>query len=164
MIVVSDSSPLVALSSVDRLDLLQQMFDEVIIPIAVRDEVFGPKMGGSQQLPGFIRVETVSAETPARFLKMNLHAGESEAIALALERGVERIVLDDKQARETADRLGLKVIGTLGLLLLAKEGGFLAEVRPIMKQLIERINFRISTVVLNRALAHVGEPPLESIS
>lgn len=160
MIVVSDSSPLIALSSVNRLDLMQRLFDTVIIPVSVRDEVMGTGAKTSVALPSFICVEQVAAELPVRFLKLNLHAGESEAIALALEQGIQGIILDDKQAREIADELGLKVIGTLGLLMLAKRKGFLSEVRPLMVQIIERINFRIAPSVLNRALSLINEPPL----
>jgi hypothetical protein len=121
VIVVSDASPLIALLSVDQIDLLQQMFGTIIIPPAVCEEVFGSPAGKQVSLPEFIHVESPAADTPIRFLKMNLHAGESEAIALALDRESDAIILDDKLARETADRLGLRVIGTLGVLILAKE-------------------------------------------
>lgn len=160
MIVVSDSSPLIALSAVDRLDLMQLLFNTVIIPVSVRDEVMGSATKIAGGLPAFIRVEPIAAELPVRFLKLNLHAGESEAIALSLERGIQGIILDDKQARETAAGLGLKVIGTLGLLILAKRKGYLAEVRPVMVQIIERVNFRIAPSVLNRALTLIDEPLL----
>jgi uncharacterized protein len=160
VIVASDSSPLIAFSSVDHLDLMQLLFDTVIIPVSVRDEVMGTAAKIAGELPSFIRVEPVAAELPVRFLKLNLHAGESEAIALALERGIQGIILDDKQAREIAAELGLKVIGTLGLLILAKRKGFLSEVRPVMAQIIERVNFRIAPSVLNRALSLIDEPLL----
>jgi predicted nucleic acid-binding protein len=160
VIVVSDTSPLIALSSVNRLDLLQLMFDMVIIPVAVREEVMSPISKTTGELPSFIRVDPVDAKFPVRFLKMNLHAGESEAIALALEQGIPGILLDDKHARVIAADLGLKVIGTLGLLLLAKRKGFLTEVRPIITQIIERVNFRIAPSVLNRALSLIDEPLL----
>jgi len=160
VIVVCDASPLIALSSVDRLDLMQLLFDTVIIPVTVRDEVMGATPKIAMGLPTFIRVEPTATEFRVRFLKMNLHAGESEAIALALERNIQGIILDDKLAREIADELGLKVIGTLGLLILAKRKGFLSEVRPGMAQIIERVNFRISPSVLNRALSLIDEPSL----
>ena len=160
MIVVSDASPLIALSSVDRLDLLHLLFDKVSIPVMVRDEVVGEKSKTTGELPSFIRVEPVAAEFPVRFLRMNLHAGESEAITLALERGIQGIILDDKHAREIAADLGLKVIGTLGVLILAKRKGFLFEVRPIIAQIIDRVNFRIAPSVLNRALSLIDEPLL----
>lgn len=105
MIVVSDASPLIALSSVDRLDLMQLLFDTVTIPVSVRDEVMGSAAKIVVELPSFIRVEPVAAELPVRFLKLNLHAGESEAIALALERNIQGIILHDKEAREIAAEL-----------------------------------------------------------
>lgn len=160
MIVVSDSSPLIALSCVDRLDLIELLFGTILVPVAVRDEVMGEAVKIATELPPFIRVESCAAELPIRFLKLHLHSGESEAISLALERGAQGIILDDKQAREIAAELGLKVIGTLGLLILAKQKGLLAEVRPIMSQIIERINFRLAPSVLNRALSLLDEPEL----
>lgn len=131
MIAVSDSSPLIALSSLDCLVLMHRLFETVIIPVSVRDEVMGWGAKIARGLPSFIRVEPITDELPVRFLKLHLHAGESEAIALALDQGIQGIILDDKQAREIAAELGLRVIGTLGLLILAKRSGFLPEVRPV---------------------------------
>jgi predicted nucleic acid-binding protein len=85
------------------------LFDAVIIPTAVHTEVFGTSIHCRPILPGFIQLTPVSQASSIRFLQLNLHAGESEAIALALEHGIERIILDDKQTRETANRLGLIV-------------------------------------------------------
>ncbi|MEI6206843.1 MAG: DUF3368 domain-containing protein [Desulfuromonadales bacterium] len=160
MIVVSDSSPLIALLSADRIDLLERLFGTALIPPAVRDEVFGSSSGITDSMPNFIHVESLPIETATRFLRMSLHQGESEAIVLALDKGIDKIILDDKQARETADRLGLSVIGTFGVLMLAKEKGHLDAVRPIMLQIMERINFRIAPNVLNRALTHMNELPV----
>ena len=160
MIVVSDASPLIALASIDRLDLLGRLFDAVIIPTAVHTEVFGTSIHRRPILPGFIRLTPVSQASSVRFLRLNLHVGESEAIALALEHGIERIILDDKQARETANRLGLMVVGTLGILILAKQKGHLMEIRPLVLSMMTNVNFRLSPSILNRALAHVGEPLL----
>lgn len=160
MIVISDSSPLIALLSVDRIEILELLFETVLIPPAVRDEVFGSPSGRTVTMPDFIRVETLLSETAVLFLRMNLHVGESEAIALALDKGIDRIILDDKQARETAGRLGLRVIGTLGVLMLAKEKGHVVEVRPLVIQMMDRISFRIAPAVLNRALARLNEPSL----
>lgn len=160
MIIVSDSSPLIALSSVDRVELLEKLFGTVLIPPAVHKEVFGSLSSEKKALPDFIRVENVSKEISSRFLRMNLHAGESDAIILAIEKKSNGIILDDKQARETAHQLGLRVIGTLGVLMLAKEKEYLAEARPLIIQMMERINFRIAPGILNRALAILNEPSL----
>ena len=75
MIVVSDASPLIALSSVDRIDLLQLLFNTVTIPVSVRDEIMGSATKIAVELPSFIRVEPIAAELPVRFLKLNLHPG-----------------------------------------------------------------------------------------
>jgi len=160
VIIVCDSSPLIFLFSGDRIDRLGSLLGTVIIPPAVREEVFGASTGRALSMPDFIHVADTSTETAVRFLQMSLHAGEREAIALELNRGIERIILDDKQARETADRLGLRVIGTIGLLILAKDKGLIIEARPLIIQMMDRINFRIAPAVLNRALAHLNEPPL----
>lgn len=160
MIVVSDSSPLIALLAVDRIELLKHLFGEITIPPAVRDEVFGSQPGRAVAAPDFALIESPLSATSIRFLRMNLQLGESEAIALALEKRSALILLDDKSARETADRLGIRVLGTLGVLMLAKQKGQIDEVRPLIIQMIDRINFRISPAVLNRALARMNEPLL----
>lgn len=160
MIIVSNSSPLIALLSIDKIDILERLFGKILIPPAVHNEVFGSSAGQTAVLPDFINPVTLPSETASRFLAMSLHQGESEAIALAIDKGADGIILDDKQARETAARLGLRVIGTLGILILAKEKGYIDEVRMLMIQLMERINFRIAPTVLNRALASINEPLL----
>lgn len=160
MIIVSDASPLIALHAVGKVSLLQELFGVILIPPAVYDEVFTNAAAAQLPCPEFIRVESLSTETSSRFLNMSLHIGESEAIALALEKSSDCILLDDKLARVTAARLGLQVIGTLGVLLLAKQKGRLEAVRPVILELIDKISFRISPTIVNRALSHIGEPPL----
>ena len=98
MIVVSDSSPLIALLCIDRIDLLEKLFKTVFIPPAVHDEVFGSSMGQNVSLPGFIRVESLGSNTADRFLRMSLHRGESEAIVLALNMGGLVWYVDVRQA------------------------------------------------------------------
>lgn len=144
MIVVSDSSPLIALLAVDRVELFKRLFGTILIPPAVHDEVFSSQPGRSVVLPDFIRVGSSPSATSVSFLEMNLHLGESQAIALALEQGIDKIILDDKQARQSACRLGLRVIGTLGLLILAKEKGLITDVRSLIMQMMDRINFRLA--------------------
>ena len=158
MTIVSDSSPLIALLSIDRINILEQLFGSILIPLTVYDEVFGSPLGCNTLLPDFIVVTNPPSATSVRFLRLNLHAGESEAIALALEKSINKIILDDKQARETAARLGIHVIGTIGLLMLAKEKGYITSIRPLIIQMMNRINFRIAPSVLNRVLTTLKEP------
>lgn len=160
MIVVSDASPLIALLAAGKISLLHELFGGILIPPVVYDEVFANPTAAQLSCPEFIIIESLSTETSSRFLNLSLHIGESEAIALALERSSDYILLDDKLARVTAARLGLQVIGTLGVLLQAKQKGRLEAVRPVILEMMERISFRIAPSIVNRALQHVGESPL----
>ncbi|HDK27372.1 MAG TPA: DUF3368 domain-containing protein [Candidatus Atribacteria bacterium] len=81
-------------------------------------------------------------------------------MALALEKGIDRVIIDDKQARKVADKLGLKVIGTLGILILAKEKQVIKEVRPLVLSMMEKINFRIDRALLNKILGILNEKPI----
>ena len=81
--------------------------------------------------------------------------GEAEAIALASERQ-QRIVLDDRRARELAHRMGLKVIGTVGILVRAKRAGLLTWINPVLNELIEK-GFRLSDDLRREALRLAGE-------
>jgi len=77
-----------------------------------------------------------------------------------LEKGIDRVIIDDKQARKVADKLGLKVIGTLGILILAKEKQVIKEVRPLVLSMMEKINFRIDRALLNKILGILNEKPI----
>ena len=87
---------------------------------------------------------------------MQIGAGESEAIALALEMGNLPALLDDKKARRIAKQLDLPVIGTLGLLLKAKKQGVIPAIKPILAAL-EKVDFRVSTRLRDRALELADE-------
>ena len=89
---------------------------------------------------------------------MHLDAGESSAIALALETPASTIVLDDYKARKVAARLGLPLTGTIGILVKAKLQGFTPSVRPLLEK-IKRTNFRISAELEAAALQAAGEAP-----
>ena len=87
---------------------------------------------------------------------MELDAGESSAIALALEAPGSTVILDDYKARQVAERLGVQLTGTVGILTKARLAGVIPALRPIMEQ-IRRTNFRISEALEKQALLLVGE-------
>ena len=105
---VVDSACLIGLEWIDRLDLLPALLEPVMAPPAVESE-FGP-------LPPWILVQVPSDVGMVAALRLVVDAGESEAIALAYETRT-RIILDDRRAREAAQRLGVPVTGTVGLAL-----------------------------------------------
>lgn len=158
MMVISDASPLISLAAINHLDLLQRLFGQIFIPPAVHSEVCGGR--NRMGVPDYIKVQQVSNQGVLQSLEISLHAGESAAIALGLENDGSLIILDDKEARETATRLGIRVIGTLGVLLLAKRRGTVELVEPLIRQLVESVAFRVSPDVLQAVLLQAGENPV----
>ena len=148
---VSNASPLIALNQIDCLLLLPHLYGSVIVPPAVRREIT-PSVGH----PTWIAERSLQQPIDPRVPSM-LGAGEREAISLALEIGVPRIVLDDLRARRRAESLGLEVIGTLGILVLAKRQRLIPAVRPFAEALLDQ-GFFVSPSVLGDALASAGEP------
>ena len=139
MIVVSNSSPLIALSRIQRLDLLRAVFESMLIPPAVVREI-APSI---PVLPTWLRVQAPKVPPPGSVVRRRLGDGEWEALALAIELKADWIVLDDLPARRAADATGLNVIGTLGTLITAKRAGLLKSIRPELDALV-RTSFFLS--------------------
>jgi len=134
MTVVSNTSPLLNLSIIGRLDLVRSQFGHVLIPDAVRDELeMNSGRPGSATLraavsEGWIRVQNVATATRAhvRTLRQSLDQGESEAIALAAATDASLLLLNEREGRKHARAIGLPVTGAIGILLRAhKNGGLL---------------------------------------
>jgi len=140
--VVSDSACLIGLERIGRSEILADSFDTVYIPPAVEREL-GYKLN-------WLVVEPVRNFAFVKTLRMQLGEGESEAMALAVELD-ELLVLDDKKARRIAQKIGLEIIGTVGLLLRAKARGVISEVKPILNAL-NAVDFRISPKLYQQAL------------
>ncbi len=113
MAVISNSSPLIALVQIGRLDLLRQLHREVFIPPAVAREV-EPTLS---TLPGWLVVQPLAHRHQPQTVSSSIGPGEHEVISLGLELRAERLILDEQPARRLAISLGLRVIGTVGLLL-----------------------------------------------
>jgi predicted nucleic acid-binding protein len=145
--VVSDSACLIGLERIGRSEILAQSFKTIYIPPAVEKEL-GYKME-------WLVVQPVRNVAFVKTLQIQLGEGESEAMVLAIELG-EVLVLDDKKARRIAQQIGLKIIGTVGVLLRAKERGAITEVKPILDEL-NAVDFRISPALYHQALRLAGE-------
>jgi len=120
MILIADSSALVALSIVDKLDVLEKLFGEVYVPRAVYDEVSQENKVESYKLKNYCKDRVLDIRANANF-NITLGKGESEAIVLYTEQNADFLLCDDKKAKKFAQSFGLKVIGSLGILLKAKE-------------------------------------------
>jgi len=146
--VITDSTCLIGLERIQRLEILPKVFSPILIPPAVATEVNLKR--------DWLRVQSPHNQSLVIALKTQLDPGESEAIALAVEYPETLIILDDLSAREMGLQLNLKVIGTVGLLLRAKRQGVISEVKPLLKALNEA-NFRISKALVEKALHLAGE-------
>ena len=145
---VTNSTCLIGLERIKRLDILTQVFDTVLAPPAVAKEV--------QASLDWLKVQTVANPSVVTALRTQMDEGEAEAIALALELSDVLLILDDKKARRVAQQMGMKVIGTVGMLLRAKRQGIITEVKPLFTKLTE-VNFRISQGIIQEALRLSGE-------
>lgn len=157
---VVDTSPLIFLAKLDRLDLLKRSADQVVAPTAVLREVGEYPDAANERIEqarqSWLSIREVEDRRVVEVLMADLDAGESEAIALALETKAERVVLDDLDARRFAHRVGLSPVGTLGLLLAAKLRGEL----PSLQAEIERLRqagFRLSPALSQALLREAGE-------
>ena len=159
---VANSSVLIALSTIGQLPLLPQRFAEgLLIPVAVWQEVVetGEGRPGSVQVASasWVAVRHVQDQSLVSMLRMELDAGEAEAIALAREEQADAILLDEKDARRVARGLGLAVLGTLGILIWAKQAGLIRSLGEQLDILQTQGQFRLSRSVCQEALHAVGE-------
>lgn len=149
--VVSNSSPVIALHRIGRLGLLEAVFGNIEVPPAVVREVTI-----RTSLPQWITETSLTQPIGAQILRASLGAGESEAIALALEREPQFLLLDDWPARRLALRLTLPVAGTLAVLVLAKRRGVIPSIKPEINNLMSS-GFRASLAVVDEVLKAAGE-------
>jgi predicted nucleic acid-binding protein len=158
MVIVSDASPIIALAVCDKLDLLDMLFDRVCIPQAVFNELAIPDKPKATEIIAWAKdkVIPVKNSTAVTALSMNLDLGESEALSLYWETDADFLLIDEKRGRIIAIRNGIKTIGTIGVLLLAKQKGVVTLVKPLL-EILTRNGFRISDVLYRQILERAGE-------
>lgn len=160
MILVLDSSSLIALSRIGRLDLIHELAGEVHIPAAVSEEVgehSDQRVGRAEvRRAPWIRVGRVTDEKAVELLRGRLGRGEAESIVLARELQADFVVLDDAAARRAAIEERLPVIGLLGLLVHAKERGTIAALKPLLEEL-KATGFYVGDSLYQDLLRRVGE-------
>ena len=147
--VISDTSSLIALESIMELELLLKMFGEIYITDEIQKE-FGSK------LPSWIKVKKLNDRTMLQVITLELDLGEASGIALALEMPDSLLIIDEKKGRNYANRLGINMIGILGVLIRAKEKGIIETLKPILNKLND-CDFRMSEKLVNDVLKRVGE-------
>ena len=148
--VVSNSSPLIALAQIDLLDIVRELYPSVLIPPTVRGEI-----EQTVRIPTWVIERGLNRPIDPR-IRTTLDPGEREAISLALEMSASWVILDDRAARSTARSLGLRVVGTLGVLLRAKDRDLLLVIRPHVDALL-RTGFFVGGDLYAEVLAQAGE-------
>ena len=150
-LVISDAGPIFSLAIVDQLELLEHLFDEILIPKAVWEEVtkdrttehYGRVVDYFQN-----RVKEISGSNNLTFV---MDYGESEAVILCHELQADFLLIDDRKARDIAENFGIKCIGTIGILSIAREKGIVDELRPIFEMFLKRKRY-FSLKLLNMIL------------
>jgi predicted nucleic acid-binding protein len=158
-LVVSNTSPLLYLYQVRQLDLLRRLFDTVVVPKAVAQEL----ASGAEQgfdVPDLATIPWLQVRPPPEAgmepTFIDLGPGEAEVLAFGFAAPGALLILDDGRARELAARNGLTFTGTLGLLVRAKQMGLLPQVAPVLEAL-QRTTIRLSEELLQWALAEADE-------
>lgn len=158
MIIVSDTSPITNLYQIGKLHLLESLFKQVIIPSKVFEELSElPIQKAFIEKQTWISVQSSQNLVLIEFLEEKLDAGESQAIALALELHADYLIIDEIEGREVAEELGLKIVGILGILIRAKENNLINKVKPLMDNLVSDAGFRINPKLYSEVLKRANE-------
>jgi predicted nucleic acid-binding protein len=156
MIVVSNTSPLTNLAAIGQFDLLRRLYASVCIPDGVWDELnaSGKLCPGRDQVAAadWIERHAVQNQALVTALQRDLDRGEAESIALALELDADLVLMDEREGRHAAQRLGLRVVGVVGILIEAKAQKAIDSVRPQLDNLRQAAGFYLSESLYHHAL------------
>lgn len=160
-VVVSNTSPLTSLAAIGEMGLLERLFGRLHIAAAVQDEL----AAGGQDWPGrtevararWVEIHTAQNCALVLALGQDLDPGEAETIALGLEIGADVVLMDEREGRHRAQRMGLRVMGVVGVLLLAKARGYLPAIRPRLDALRSRAGFWLGETIYRHALMAADE-------
>lgn len=156
--IVSNTTPIICLLKLNRLELLQRLYNQIYIPTAVFKEIEAGKAKGYYKALSKIDwiniIETQDKQAVKYFL--DLDEGEAEAIVLAAEIKADLIILDEKLGRFHAKHADLKITGTIGILIKAKSEGLIGELKPLLNELIDK-EVWISEKLISEILKKVGE-------
>jgi len=152
--IIGDSSALVALAVVNQLELLEKLYDSLYIPEAVFNEVTQIGKPQSDKLRQFLQSRVKRVDLTLTQLGLGL--GELEAITLYKKLDADVLLIDDNRAKKYASLNGVKVIGSLGVLIKAKEEGHIEIVKPLLDE-IQKSEVYISMKLIEKVLEICGE-------
>lgn len=161
-IVVADAGPLIGMARTGHLSLLQQLYNSIVIPPRVFEELMissgkpGAKVVSEALNAGWIEIADLKRASDSAILRLLIDAGEAESIQLALEQNARLLIIDDRKGRKTAKSHGIQVIGTGGILISAKKAGLLGKVAPILDELAG-VGYRLSPELCERIIELADE-------
>lgn len=161
MIVVSNTSPVLNLARIGRLELLPALYDQVLIPSALYEVLLASKRDLLPAIDlasaGWLIVAIAQDQDRVQKLSEDLDPGEAEAIVLAIERQADLLLVDERRARRTATAAGLAVTGLLGIAARAKRAGLIALAKPVLDELIHVAGFWIGPELYVELLKELGK-------
>jgi predicted nucleic acid-binding protein len=159
MIVVSDTSPILSLALIGRLDLLREIYGSIVIPEAVRQELMVTERSGAREVSqaDWIITRPIDPDVVLKLLQREVDRGEAEAIGLAVQLNADVLLIDERQARRLAQYLELNIVGLLDVLQEAKQRQLITGVKPVLDDLIARARFRLSHKLYLHTLHTAGE-------
>lgn len=153
--VVTNTTPIISLLKLNKLEILRQLYQNIYIPVAVYNEVEAGKTTEYYKdlsKIDWIKIEKIKDENAVKYF-LDLDLGEAEAIVLATELKADLIVLDEKLGRYHAKHADLKITGTIGILIKAKKEGLISELKPLLNELSEKnvwISEKLKKVILEK--------------
>lgn len=157
MKVVSNTTPIISLASIDKLNVLKELFGEIIIPHSVYDEIKAKESYGYKEVDSnYIKVRAIKGTKYRDLLLNQLDWGEAETIILAIEINADYVIIDDNIGYKIAKNSGLNVIRTLSVLLKAKDKGIVKEIKPLLDEMILKGRW-YSKKVYESFLKKIGE-------
>ncbi len=159
MIVVSDTSPILSLALIGRIELLREIYGSIVIPETVRSEIIATDQSGAREVSqaDWIITRPIDPDIVLKLLLREVDRGEAEAIGLALQLNAAVLLIDERQARRLAQYLELNIVGLLDVLQEAKQRQLIPTIKPVLDDLLTRARFRLSRKLYQRTLQTAGE-------
>jgi predicted nucleic acid-binding protein len=148
-VIIADTSCLILLDKIGELELLNKLFGQIVVTREIANEF-------RKELPDWFSIEEPTNKTYQKILEASLDKGEASAIAFAIEQADCLLVMDDYKGRKYAEQLGIKITGTLGVIIDAKLSGHIASVKPLLEN-IKKTDFRLTADLEKKTLEKSNE-------
>jgi predicted nucleic acid-binding protein len=148
-VIISDTSCLILLGKIGELNLLNKLFGQIIITQDIAREF-------KKELPDWFTIVEPTNKTYQKILEASLDKGEASAIAFAIEQTDCLLIIDDYKGRKYAEQLGIKITGTLGVIIDSKLSGHIESVKPMLDK-IKKTDFRLTAELEKKTLEKSNE-------